>query len=145
MTTSKRTALIFLGAVNLINIIAGITTQLTMAFEWDVTSIIPIKNEMTVDGILLFNFMAVVVVTTLINVVTTYLATDFPYPFTDIIKNCPFISLIVPLLLVIAAIYNSILAQSASDRIFIILSAAVYVLLNVINFGCMATIKEDAE
>lgn len=147
MTSKKKTALIFLASINLINLAAGIITQLTMAFGWDVTSIIPIKGELSVYQILLINFGIVVVIMSAINLITAYLATDVPYSMGEILTNCPGISLTVPVILLLVGIYNAAITADIStlDRILIIVCSIVYVLLNVINFGCVSTIKEDAE
>ncbi|MGN0522403.1 MAG: hypothetical protein ACI4IQ_07185 [Eubacterium sp.] len=145
MTAKKKTALIFLASINLINIIAGIVTQLTMIFGWDVTSVIPIKAELTVFEVLIVNFSVLFVIMTAINVITAYLATDVPYSFAEIIMNCPGIALTVPVILMFLAVYNAVMADISADRACILISAVVYVFANVINFGCVATIREDAE
>lgn len=145
MTSQKRAAMIFLSVINIINIIAGIITQATMALGRDVTSVIPIKAEMTVNEILLLNFTVVFVIMTLISVVTTYLATDVTYSPVEILSNCPPVLLIIPLVLVFVSLYNAVCAEIAADRIWILFSSAVYVLANAVNFGCVSTIKEDSE
>ena len=145
MTSQKKTALIFLSVINLINLAAGVITQLTMAFGWDVTSIIPIKAEITIIQILLFNFLAIVAIMTAICIITVYLVTDVAYSFGEILLNCPGISLVVPVALLFAAVYNTVLAQNSADRILIMVSAVLYIVSNIINFGCVFTIRYDAE
>lgn len=146
MTSKKKTALIFLASINLMNLAAGVISQLTMAFGWDVTSIIPVKGELSVYQILLMNFSVVVVIMSAIHLITTYLSTDVPYSLGEIITNCPGISLTVPVILLLVGIYNAIFSASTGvDRFLIILCSVIYVLLNAVNFGCLSTIKEDAE
>lgn len=127
------------------NIAAGIITQLKMALGTDVTSVIPIKAEMTVNQILLLNFAVVITVMALISIVTTYLAADVPYSPLEILQNCAFIFMVIPLLIFAAAVFNAINADIPSDKIWIILSGAYYVFLNVINIGCILTVKYDTE
>lgn len=143
--TKYKCTLIFLAVMNLINLAGGIITQVTMITNGDVVSIIPISFEMTVDQILLLNFMAVAIIISIISVVTTYLVVDAPYSFGEIISNCAGIFLVIPVLLIFAAVYNMINAPAVIDKISIIASAVVFLLLNVVNFGCVLTVKEDDE
>ena len=143
--TKHKCTLIFLAVMNLINLVGGIITQVTMITNGDVVSIIPISFEMTVDQILLLNFMAVAIIISIISVVTTYLVVDAPYSFGEIISNCAGIFLVIPVLLIFAAVYNMINAPAVIDKISIIASAVVFLLLNVVNFGCVLTVKEDDE
>lgn len=145
MNSQKKAAIIFLSAVNLMNIAAGIITELEMALGRDVVSIIPIKAEMTVNQILILNFVIVAAIMLLINIVTTYLATDIPYSPKEIISNCAGIFMVIPILVFFAAVFNAINAEITADKVWIILSGIFYVLANMINFGCVLTIKEDAE
>lgn len=143
--TKHKCTLIFLAVMNLINLVGGIITQVTMITNGDVVSIIPISFEMTVDQILLLNFMAVAIIISIISVVTTYLVIDAPYSFGEIISNCAGIFLVIPVLIIFAAVYNMINAPAVIDKISIIASAVVFLLLNVVNFGCVLTVKEDDE
>ena len=144
MNTAKKASLIFLAAVNLMILAAGIITQIKMLFGSDVSSIIPITADLTVNQILLANFSAVAIIIFLICVVTVYLATDIPYTPLEIIKSCPAIALIIPIIILFLGFYNAYTAPS-EDKIWIILSAAVYLLFNVFNFGAMVTVRNDAE
>lgn len=143
MSMPKRTAMIFLGAINLMNLIAGFITELKIALGSDVMSIIPITAELTVNQILLLNFVVVVAIILLISIVTAYLATDVTYSPAEIIKNCPGIFMILPIIVFGIAVFNTVNAQISADKIWIILSAVFYVLASAVNFGCAMTIKED--
>lgn len=145
MKSSKKIALIFLAVVNLMNIAAGIITELKIALNKDVTSIIPIRADLTVNQILLVNFMAVVLIIFLISVVTAYLTTDIPYSPVEIIKNCPSMFIIAPAIVFFIAVFNTVVTEITADKICIIISAIIYFLFCVFNFGAIATIREDAE
>lgn len=145
MNSPKKAAIIFLSVINLMNIVAGILTELEMALGRDVPPIIPIKAEMTVNQILIINFVVVVAIMLLISIVTTYLATDVPYSPKEIISNCAGIFMVIPILVFFAAVFNAINAEITADKIWIIVSGIFYVLANVINFGCVLTVKEDIE
>lgn len=143
--SKHKVGVIFLAIINIMSLAAGIITQVQMVMGSDVTSIIPITIDMTVVQILMLNFMAVSIVMTLICIVSTYLITDAPYSPKEIISNCPVLFLIIPILLLFVAVFNMINAPAAIDKVSIIISAVVYLLLNAINIGCTLTIKEDAE
>ncbi|MDE5983775.1 MAG: hypothetical protein K2H13_00765 [Eubacterium sp.] len=143
MSMPKRTAMIFLAAINLMNIIAGFVTELKIARGSDVMSIIPITVELTVNQVLILNFIVVVAIIFLISIVTAYLATDVPYSPIEIIKNCPGVFMLVPIIIFGIAVFNVIHAQISADKLWIILSASFYVLASAVNFGCAMTIKED--
>lgn len=143
--SKHKVGVIFLTIINIMSLAAGIITQVQMVMGSDVTSIIPITIDMTVVQILMLNFMAVSIVMTLICIVSTYLITDAPYSPKEIISNCPVLFLIIPILLLFVAVFNMINAPAAIDKVSIIISAVVYLLLNAINIGCTLTIKEDAE
>ncbi len=144
MSSQKKLAVIFLAAVNLINIAAGITVQLKIFFGSDVISIIPIKAELTVNQILLLNFLCVVAVITLINIVVTCLAVDVPYSPFEIISNCAGIFVVPSVIIFLTGLFNAVRAPITADKIFIIASGIFYVLSNIINTGCIITIREDA-
>lgn len=143
MSMPKRTAMIFLTAINLMNIIAGFMTELKITFGKDVMSIIPITAELTVNQILILNFAVVSAIMLLINIVTAYLATDVPYSLIEIIKNCPGVFIVLPIIVFGIAVYNTAQAQISADKLWIILSAVFYVLASAVNFGCIMTVKED--
>lgn len=145
MNSPKKAAIIFLSVINLMNILAGIITQVEMMLGSDVTSIIPIKAEMTVIQILIANFLAVVMIMFLISIVTTYLVTDILYSPKEIISNCPGLFMVIPVLMFFAAVVNAIGTDFIADKVWIIASGIFYVFANVINFGCILTIKEDMD
>ncbi len=143
--SKHKISIIFLAVINLMNIAAGIITQVKMITGSDVVSVIPISIDMTVNQILIVNFMAASLIMMLVNVVTTYLVTDVTYSPKEILSNCAFVFMIVPILILCTAIYNTVKAPIMLDKILIIISAVVYVLFNAISFGCVLTIKEDEE
>lgn len=143
--TKHKTAIIFLSVINLMNLASGVITQMKMIMGSDVSSIIPITVPMTVNQVLLVNFMAVSILMTLISIVTTYLVTDVPYSPKEILSNCAGIFMIIPLLVLGASVFNAVNAAETVDKISIIVTALLFVLMNVINFGCVLTINEDKE
>lgn len=143
MSTAKKAALIFTGLINIMNIAAGVIVQVKLLFNLDVSSILPIRTEMTVTQILLLNFIVVSAVMFLICVVLTYLVTDIAYSPLEIIKNCPQIALVPPILIALVSVFNAVNASGAADKICIIAASVIYVLFSVVNFGAMITIKED--
>ena len=145
MNSAKRAAMIFLGAINIMTLAAGVITELTMALGKDVTSIIPITTELTVNQILLLNFSVVIAIMMLISIVTTYLVTDVSYSPKEIISNCAGIFMVIPILVFLAAVFNAINASITADKLWIVLSGILYLIVNMVNFGCILTIKEDAE
>ncbi len=145
MNSAKRAAMIFLGAINIMTLAAGVITELTMALGKDVTSIIPITAELTVNQILLLNFSVVIAIMMLISIVTTYLATDVSYSPKEILSNCAGIFMVIPILVFLAAVFNAINASITADKLWIVLSGIFYLIVNIVNFGCILTIKEDAE
>lgn len=143
--TKHKTAIIFLSVINLMNLASGVITQLKMIMGSDVSSIIPITVPMTVNQVLLVNFMSVSILMTLISIVTTYLVTDVPYSPKEILSNCAGIFLVIPLLVLGASVFNAVNSAETFDKISIIITAVMFVLMNVINFGCILTVKEDEE
>lgn len=145
MSLNKKLVLAFLTAINIINLAAGAITQVKILKGSDVTSIIPITAELTVNQILLLNFMCVAAIMVLISIVTTYLATDVPYSPKEILSNCPGIFLIIPAVILFIGIFNAINAQMTADKIWIALCSIIFFALNAVNFGCIVTVKEDAD
>lgn len=145
MNTAKKAALIFIAILNIMNVAAGVIVQVKLLFNGDVSSILPIRNEMTVTQILLLNFIVVAAVIFLICIVLTYLVTDIAYSPLEIIKNCPQIALIPIIIILLASVVSAVKAGTAVDRLCIIASSVTYLIFNVFNFGAMVTIKEDAE
>lgn len=145
MSSSKRLSIVFLGAINLMTLAAGIITQLKILLGKDVTSVIPITADLTVNQILMLNFIVVIFIMCLINIITAYIATDVPYSPKEILSNCPGITLVIPFVVLAAGIFNAVNAPLVADKICIAVSVILYFLINVINFGCMFTIKYDME
>ena len=145
MSINKKLVVAFLTAINIMNLAAGIITQIKIITGSDVTSIIPISTEMTVNQILLLNFMCVSGIIFLISIVTTYLTTDIPYSPVEILSSCPGTFLIIPIIILFLGIFNAVNAPIMSDKIWIALCSIIYVFFNVVNFGCIITVKEDAE
>ncbi len=145
MTSKKRCAIIFLGIIDIINIVAGITAELEMILGKDIVSVIPITVDMSVNQILNLNFAVVVTIMTLISIVTTYLATDVLYSPREIISNCAGIFLIIPAAVLVMAVFNAINAPINADKLWIIVSAVYYFFAFVVNTGCILTIRYDAE
>lgn len=145
MNSQKKAAMIFLSVINIMTLAAGVITELTIALGKDVTSIIPITAEITVNQILLLNFSVVIAIMMLISIVTTYLSTDIAYSPKAIISNCAGIFMAIPILVFFAAVFNAINASITADKLWIVLSGIFYLIVNLVNFGCILTIKEDAE
>lgn len=145
MNSNKKASVIFLSIINLLTLAAGVVTELTIVLDADVTSIVPIKAHMTVNQILLLNFTVIITVTMLISIVTTYLSTDVPYSPREIITNCAGVFMILPVVIFAVAVYNGVTAELSQDRVWIILNGAYFVLVNLINFGCVLTVKYDSE
>lgn len=141
--SKHKLSIIFLAIINIVSYAAGIITQLKLITNGDVTSIIPITVDMTVDQILMLNFMAVSIVLALISIVTTYLVVDVKCTFGEIISNCAAVFMIVPILVLFAAVFNAVNAPVMLDKISIAAAALVYVLLSAVNVGCVLTVRED--
>jgi hypothetical protein len=138
-------AMMFLTAINIMNLTAGVITQVKLLTGSDIVSIIPISVNMSVVQILMLNFMAVSIIMTLISIITTYLVTDVPYSPKEIFSNCAGIFLVIPVLILFVAVFNAINTPVMIDKISIIVSAVIYLLFNAINIGCLLTIKEDED
>lgn len=141
--SKHKISIIFLALINIVSYAAGIITQVKLITNGDVTSIIPITVDLTVDQILMLNFMAVSIVLALISIVTTYLVVDVRCTFGEIMSNCAAIFMIVPILVLFVAVFNAVNAPVMIDKISIAAAAAVYVLLSAVNVGCVLTVRED--
>lgn len=141
--SKHKISIIFLALINIVSYAAGIITQVKLLTNGDVTSIIPITVDLTVDQILMLNFMAVSIVLALISIVTTYLVVDVKCTFGEIMSNCAVIFMIVPILVLFVAVFNAVNAPVMIDKISIAAAAAVYVLLSAVNVGCVLTVRED--
>ena len=141
--SKHKISIIFLALINLVSYAAGVITQIKLITNGDVTSIIPITVDMTVDQILMLNFMAVSIVLALISIVTTYLVVDVKCTFGEILSNCAVVFRIVPVLVLFVAVFNAVNAPVMIDKISIAAAAVVYVLLSAVNVGCVLTVRED--
>lgn len=141
--SKHKISIIFLALINIVSYAAGIITQVKLLTNGDVTSIIPITVDLTVDQILMLNFMAVSIVLALISIVTTYLVVDVKCTFGEIMSNCAVIFMIVPILVLFVAVFNAVNAPVMIEKISIAAAAAVYVLLSAVNVGCVLTVRED--
>lgn len=141
--SKHKLSIIFLALINIVSYAAGIITQVKLITNGDVTSIIPITVDMTVDQILMLNFMAVSIVLTLISIVTTYLVVDVKCTFGEILSNCAAVFMIVPILVLFVAVFNAVNAPVMIDKLSVAAAAAFYVLLSAVNVGCVLTVRED--
>lgn len=141
--SKHKISIIFLALINLVSYAAGVITQIKLITNGDVTSIIPMTVDMTVDQILMLNFMAVSIVLALISIVTTYLVVDVKCTFGEILSNCAVVFMIVPVLVLFVAVFNAVNAPVMIDKISIAAAAVVYVLLSAVNVGCVLTVRED--
>lgn len=144
MTTAKKAALAFMAAMNVINIISGIITQLDIALGKNVKSILPVSASLTSAQVLLVNFLAVTVIILLISIVTTYLATDIAYSPIEIIQNSSLIFLLIPAALLIFGIVNGVRAELSADRLWIIFSSIFHFAASAVNLACTFTVYQDA-
>lgn len=145
MNSLKKFAITFLSVINLLNVCTGIITQVKIAKGSDFISIIPITMELSVNQILIVNFLTVVIVLLLISIVTTYLATDIPYSPKEILSNCAGIFVVIPVIICGVAIYNAFRAELTADKLWIVLSAVFYLITNIINIGCVLTVVDDLD
>lgn len=145
MTPIKKIALGFLSVINLINIGAGILVVVKLFTGSGIDSVIPIAVSMSVNQILLVNFDFIILIMALISIVVTYLVTDIPYSPKEILSNCPALLMIVPVIISLLGIYCILTATDAGDKLWIILSMIFYSVTSLINFGCIITVRDDAE
>lgn len=143
MTTQKKLAVIFLAVLNVMNIAAGVITQIKIFRGSDVVSVLPIFKPMTANQTLMLNFVCVVAVIVLISVVVTYLVTDISYTPKEIFLNCPGILVVLPVIIFAFGVFNAVNTVETADKLWIVLSLMFFVLANVVNFGCIITIKDD--
>lgn len=143
MTTQKKLAVIFLAVLNVMNIASGVITQIKIFRGSDVVSVLPIFKPMTANQTLMLNFVCVVAVIVLISVVVTYLVTDISYTPKEIFLNCPGILVVLPVIIFAFGVFNAVNTVETADKLWIVLSLMFFVLANVVNFGCIITIKDD--
>lgn len=145
MTTGKKGAIIFLWILNILNLLAGFVSQFKILLGKDITSIIPISAPLSVNQIMMVNFMALVLIIVLITVILTYLVTDIPYSPIEILENFSPLFLIPSVIVAILGIVNAIRADIAADKIWLIVCMIIYILISIIEISCLLTVKQDAE
>lgn len=145
MTTGKKGAIIFLWILNILNLLAGFVSQFKILLGKDITSIIPISAPLSVNQIMMVNFMALVIIIVLITVILTYLVTDIPYSPIEILENFSPLFLIPSVIVAILGIVNAIRADIAADKIWLIVCMIIYILISIIEISCLLTVKQDAE
>lgn len=145
MTTGKKGAIIFLWILNILNLLAGFVSQFKILLGKDITSIIPISAPLSVNQIMMVNFMTLVIIIVLITVILTYLVTDIPYSPIEILENFSPLFLIPSVIVAILGIVNAIRADIAADKIWLIVCMIIYILISIIEISCLLTVKQDAE
>ena len=145
MTTGKKGAIIFLWILNILNLLAGFVSQFKILLVKDITSIIPISAPLSVNQIMMVNFMTLVLIMVLITVILTYLVTDIPYSPIEILENFSPLFLIPSVIVAILGIVNAIRADIAADKIWLIVCMIIYILISIIEISCLLTVKQDAE
>lgn len=145
MTTGKKGAIIFLWILNILNLLAGFVSQFKILLGKDITSIIPISALLSVNQIMMVNFMTLVLIMVLITVILTYLVTDIPYSPLEILENFSPLFLIPSVIVMILGIVNAIRADIAADKIWLIVCMIIYILISIIEISCLLTVKQDAE
>ena len=145
MTTGKNGAIIFLWILNILNLLAGFVSQFKILLGKDITSIIPISAPLSVNQIMMVNFMTLVLIMVLITVILTYLVTDIPYSPLEILENFSPLFLIPSVIVMILGIVNAIRADIAADKIWLIVCMIIYILISIIEISCLLTVKQDAE
>ncbi len=144
MTTGKKASIIFLWVLNVINLLAGIITQFKILLGKDINSIIPIKAQLSVNQILMVNFMAVVVIMCLISMILTYLVCDVPYSPLEVLQNFSPLFSVPSGIVFILGLVNGFRAE-AGDKLCIILCSLAFFVVSVIEISCVLTVQEDAE
>ena len=145
MTASKKGAIILLWILNIINILAGAVSQFKILFKKDIDSIIPIHAPLSVNQILMVNFLVLIIICVLISVILTYLVTDIAYSPIEILQNFSPLFLIPSAVVSLVGIFNALRAEIFSDKIWLIAGVIVYLAVSIIEISCLITVKEDAE
>ena len=114
---NKKVALIFLYFISAIQLVAGVYTQLVGLFHWDFMSLFPVV-EMGTQQILYLNLLA------------------------DVLRACPPLPVVVPLVLFGISIYTTLGATSAGERVFCLAVSALYILACYISVGCIAAVRD---
>ena len=121
---NKKVALIFLYFIGAIQLVAGVYTQLVGLFHWDFMSLFPVV-EMGTQQILYLNLLA-----------------DGSYGPLDVLRACPPLTVVVPLVLFGISIYTTLGATSAGERVFCLAVSALYILACYISVGCIAAVRD---
>lgn len=145
MTASKKGAIILLWILNIINILAGAVSQFKILLKKDIDSIIPINAPLSVNQILMVNFLVLIIICVLISVILTYLVMDIAYSPIEILQNFSPLFLIPSAVISLVGIFNAIRAEIFSDKIWLIAGVIVYLTVSIIEISCLITVKEDAE
>ena len=145
MTASKKGAIILLWILNIINILAGAVSQFKILFNKDIDSIIPINAPLSVNQILMVNFLVLIIICVLISVILTYLVTDIAYSPIEILQNFSPLFLIPSAVVSLVGIFNAVRTEIFSDKIWLIAGVIVYLTVSIIEISCLITVKEDAE
>lgn len=145
MTASKKGAIILLWILNIINILAGAVSQFKILFKKDIDSIITINAPLSVNQILMVNFLVLIIICVLISVILTYLVTDIAYSPIEILQNFSPLFLIPSAVVSLVGIFNAVRAEIFSDKIWLIAGVIVYLAVSIIEISCLITVKEDAE
>ena len=145
MTASKKGAIILLWILNIINILAGAVSQFKILFKKDIDSIITINAPLSVNQILMVNFLVLIIICVLISVILTYLVTDIAYSPIEILQNFSPLFLIPSAVVSLVGIFNAVRAEIFSDKIWLIAGVIVYFTVSIIEISCLITVKEDAE
>ena len=142
MTASKKGAIILLWILNIINILAGAVSQFKILFKKDIDSI---NAPLSVNQILMVNFLVLIIICVLISVILTYLVTDIAYSPIEILQNFSPLFLIPSAVVSLVGIFNAVRAEIFSDKIWLIAGVIVYLTVSIIEISCLITVKEDAE
>lgn len=145
MTTAKKCAIIFLWVLNIFNLLAGGVSQFKILLGKDINSIIPINAPLSVNQIVTVNFAAFIVIGVLITAILTYLVTDIAYSLPEVLGNFSPLFLVPSVAVAILGIVNAIRADISADKVWILASMVVYILISIIEISCLLTVKEDAE
>ncbi|MBR2134211.1 MAG: hypothetical protein IJ851_05815 [Eubacterium sp.] len=143
MSIGKKISVAFLTALSIINFAAGVIVDYRIIAFDPAKKILPHNFELSSVQNMLVDFLVFALVITLISVVTTYLSTDVSYTPLEIMENFALIFALPSVCVLGAGIYGMLHTPLIADRPWIIICEVVYVLLSVINFCCIMTIKND--
>jgi len=145
MSFGKRCAIIFLVALNLINFVAGAVVDYKLLSGERVRQILPHHLEISSVQIMLLDFFVLTLIIALISVVTMLLACDVTYSPLEVLQNFAFVFFIIPLVLSAVMVYGAYTTKLDADRIWIVISAVSYLVMNAVNICCVLTVKSDED